>query len=98
MKCLSMVDEFTRESLAVEVAESIGSGWIIEVLLRLVSERGAPQHLRSDNGLEFVSRELLRWAVSESLDIALIAPGKPWQKGTKESSNGKFHDECLSLE
>jgi putative transposase len=66
--------------------------------LRLASERGAPQHLRSDNGPEFVSRAQLRWAVAESLDIALIDPGKPWQNGTAESFNGKFRDECLSLE
>ncbi len=98
VKCLTIVDEFTRESLAIDVAGSIRSGRVIEVLARLVSERGAPQHLRSDNGPEFVSRVLLRWAVDESLDIALIDPGNPWQNGTEESFNGKFRDECLSME
>jgi len=98
VKCLTIVDEFTRESLAIDVGGSIRSGRVIEVLSRLVSERGAPQHLRSDNGPEFVSRALLRWAVDESLDIALIDPGKPWQNGTAESFNGKFRDECLSME
>ncbi len=98
VKCLTVVDEFTRESLAIDIAGSIRSGRVIEVLSRLVSERGAPQHLRSDNGPEFVSKALLRWAVAESLDIALIAPGKPWQNGTAESLNGKFRDECLSME
>jgi len=98
VKCLTIVDEFTRESLAIDVAGSIRSGRVVEVLARLVSERGAPQHLRSDNGPEFVSRALLRWAVDESLDIALIDPGKPWQNGTAESFNGKFRDECLSME
>lgn len=62
VKCLTIVDEFTRERLAIDVAGSIRSGRVIEVLSRLVSERGAPQHLRSDNGPEFVSRAFLRWA------------------------------------
>jgi putative transposase len=96
VKCLTIVDEFTRESLAIDVAGSIRSGRVIEVLSRLVSERGAPKHLRSDNGPEFVSRALLRWAVNESLDIALIDLGKPWQNGTAESFNGKFRAECLN--
>ncbi len=98
VKCLTIVDEFRRESLAIDVAGSIRPGRVIEVLSRLVSERGATQHLRSDNGPEFVSRALLRWTVAESLDIALIALGKPWQNGAAESFNGKFRDECLSME
>ncbi|GAB7080894.1 hypothetical protein JCM14635_25670 [Megalodesulfovibrio paquesii] len=64
---------------------------------RLVWNRGAPRHLRSDNGPEFVSTALLRWAAKESLGSALIDPGKPWQNGTAESFNGKFRDECLSM-
>lgn len=98
LKCLTVVDEYTRESLAIDVAGSIRTGRVIEVLARLVSERGALRHLWSDNGPEFVSKALLRWAVDESLDIALIDPGKPWQNGTAESFNGKFRDECLSME
>ena len=64
----------------------------------LVSERGAPIYLRSDNGPEFVSRALLKWIVDQGIETALIDPGKPWQNGTTESFNGKFRDECLSLE
>ena len=71
---------------------------MIEVLSRLVSERGAPRFLRSDNGPEFVSRKLLSWIVAQQIGIALIEPGKPWQNGVGESFNGKFRDECLSLE
>jgi len=80
------------------VAGSIRSGRVIEVLSRLASERGAPRYLRSDNGPEFVSKALLRWATNESLGIAIIDPGKPWQNGMVESFNGKFRDECLSME
>ena len=71
---------------------------VIEILLRLANERGAPRYLRSDNGPEFVSKALLRWATNESLSIALIDPGKPWQNGMVESFNGKLRDECLSME
>lgn len=98
LKCLTVIDEFTRESLAIDVSGSIRSGRVIEVLSRLISERGEPAVLRSDNGPEFVSKALLRWAVTNRLETALIEPGKPWQNGTNESFNGKFRDECLSME
>jgi putative transposase len=98
LKCLTVEDEFTKEGLAIEVDGRIRSGRVIEVLSRLVRERGAPKHLRSDNGPEFVSRALLKWIVDQGIDTALIEPGKPWQNGVNESFNGKFRDECLSLE
>ena len=63
-----------------------------------MSARGAPAFLRSDNGPEFVSRAMLRWIVEQGIETALIEPGKPWQNGVVESFNGKFRDECLSLE
>ena len=98
LKCLTVTDEWTKEGLAIEVDGRIRSGRVIEVLSRLVSERGAPLFLRSDNGPEFVSRALLSWIVEQGIETALIDPGKPWQNGATESFNGKFRDECLSLE
>ena len=98
LKCLTVSDEWTKEGLAIEVDGRIRSGRVIEVLSRLVSERGAPLYLRSDNGPEFVSRALLKWIVDQGIGTALIDPGKPWQNGTTESFIGKFRDECLSLE
>ena len=98
LKCLTVIDEFTRECLAIDVAGSIRSGRVIEVLTRLISERGAPRYLRSDNGPEFVSRAILEWLAEERIETALIDPGKPWQNADNESFNGKFRDECLSLE
>jgi len=98
LKCLTIVDEFTRECLAIDVAGSIRSRRVIEVLARLISQRGAPAFLRSDNGPEFVSKAILEWSVEENIEVALIDPGKPWQNGTDESFNGKLRDECLSLE
>ena len=98
LKCLTVVDEFTHECLAIDVAGSIRSGRVIEVLSRLVSIHGSPKHLRSDNGPEFVSRAVLKWLTALNIDTAHIDPGKPWQNGTNESFNGKFRDECLSME
>jgi len=98
IKCLTLIDEFTREWLAIDVAGSIRSGRVIEVLSRLVSERGTPRYLRSDNGPEFVSHAILESLGKEKIETALIDPGRPWQNGADESFNGKFRDECLSLE
>jgi putative transposase len=98
LKCLTVTDEFTKEGLAIDVDARIRSPRVIEVLSRLVSVRGAPLFLRSDNGPEFVSRALLSWIVLQGIGTALIDPGKPWQNGVSESFNGKFRDECLSLE
>jgi putative transposase len=98
LKCLTVLDEYTRECLAIDVAGSIRSGRVIDVLSRLVSVHGAPRHLRSDNGPEFVSRAVLRWLTQTNIDTAYIDPGKPWQNGSKESFNGKFRDECLAME
>ena len=98
LKCLTVVDEWTRECLAIDVAGSIRSGRVIDVLSRLVSLHGAPRHLRSDNGPEFISNAILRWVTTEGIDTAFIDPGKPWQNGTDESFNGRFRDECLAME
>lgn len=93
-----MIDEFTRECLAIDVAGSIRSARVTEVLARLVSERGAPRFLRSDNGPEFVSHAILAWLAESSIETAHIDPGKPWQNGADERFNGKLRDECLSPE
>jgi putative transposase len=98
IKCLTVVDEYTRECLAIEVSGRIGSLDVIETLSRLMSTHGVPSYLRSDNGPEFISSALLDWATKSKIDIAFIDPGKPWQNGFNESFNGKFRDECLSAE
>lgn len=98
LKCLTVVDEYTRECLAIGVADNIWAARAIEVLSRLISLPGAPKYLRSDNGPEFVSTQLLQWAVGKKLETVLIEPGNTWQNGTNESFNGKFRDEYLSME
>ncbi|GIV82655.1 MAG: hypothetical protein KatS3mg051_2009 [Anaerolineae bacterium] len=98
LKCLVITDEWTHEALQIDVQGSIRSRRVIDVLSKLVSEHGAPRYLRSDNGPEFVSHAILRWLQETGIETAYIEPGKPWQNGTAESLNGKFRDECLSME
>lgn len=98
LKCLTVVDEYTRECLAIDVGSSIRSERVIEVLARLVSAHGAPRHLRSDNGPEFVAYAVKDWLREEGIETAHIVPGKPWQNGLNESFNGKLRDECLDIE
>jgi putative transposase len=97
LKCLTIVDEWTRECLAIDVAGGIRSGRVIEVLTQLVSVHGTPRYLRSDNGPEFVARAILRWLMEAQIETALIDPGKPWQNATDESFNGRLRDEYLTL-
>lgn len=98
LKCLTVIDEWTRECLAIDVAAGIRAARVVDVLARLVSVRGAPRHVRSDNGPEFVSKALVKWMTKEGVDTAFIDPGKPWQNGMNESFNGRFRDECLGIE
>lgn len=98
IKCLTVVDEYTWECLAIDVAGAIRSRRVIEVLSRLVSLHGAPLFMQSDNGPEFVSHAILEWIAHSGIATVLNEPGKPWQNGTDESFNGKFRDECLSIE
>ena len=76
----------------IDVAGSIRSNRVIEVLARLVSARGAPRYMRSDNGPEFVSHAILKWIEDSNIQTALNDPGKPWQNGTDESFNGRLRD------
>jgi putative transposase len=98
LKCLTVIDEFTRECLAIDVAASIRSKRVIDVLAKLISVRGAPRILRCDNGPEFVSKKILEWIVESGMEVAHIDPGKPWQNGADESFNGRLRDECLNVE
>jgi putative transposase len=98
LKILTVVDEWTRESLAVEVEARINSGAVIEVLAKLMSAHGRPEYLRSDNGPEFVSKAIKQWLSKGGVQTAYIDRGKPWQNGLNESFNGKLRDECLNLE
>ena len=98
IKCLTVVDEGSRECLAIDVAGSIRARRVIEVLKQLVLEHGAPRYLRSDNGPEFLAYAVQDWLREAGIETAYIQPGKPWQNGLNESFNGRLRDECLNAE
>jgi putative transposase len=98
LKCLTVTDEWTREGFGDRGRRAPPSARVIEVLARLVSARGAPLYLRSDNGPEFVSRALLSWIVAQAIDTALIDPGKPWQNANGQELQRQVPDERLRLE
>lgn len=95
-RTLNIVDDFTRESLAIEVDVSLPGLRVTRVLDQLAEMRGLPKSIVMDNGPEFTGRELDAWAYRHGVALAFIAPGKPSQNGYAESFNGKFRDECLN--
>jgi putative transposase len=96
-RCLTILDEYSRECLALHVAHSIPAVRVIEVLERLRLERGLPGVIMTDNGSEFTSRAFDAWAYSRGVRIDFIQPGKPVQNCFIESFNGTLRDECLNL-
>lgn len=97
-KTLSILDEFTRECLAIHVAPSIRANDVIAVLQRTMQQHGHPQFLRSDNGSEFTATAVQQWLHDQQVGPRFIQPGHPWQNGFIESFYGKFRDECLNRE
>lgn len=98
LKLLNVVDEFTREALAMEVATSITADDTVRTLDRLARERGAPAHVRCDNGPELTAHALGDWCRFSRAETAFIEPGAPWQNPFVESFNGKVRDELLDVE
>ena len=98
LKWLIIEDEFTRESLALEVARSIKAVDVIDVLTQLMVIRGVPHHIRSDNGPEFIAHAIRRFLERVGVETLYIAPGSPWQNGYAESFNSRFRDEFLNSE
>jgi transposase InsO family protein len=98
LKLLTLVDEFTRECLAMEVDTSIRAGRVIEVLQPLFDRRGRPEFLRSDNGPEFVAHKLKAWLAEAGTQTYYIEPGSPWQNGYGESFHSRLRGEGLNAE
>ena len=96
LRTLNVVDDFTRECLAIEVDTSLSGRRVTRVLERLVRERGMPGCIVADNGPEFTGRAVDQWAYGRGLRLAFIEPGRPTQNAYVESFNGKFRDECLN--
>ena len=98
LKILVLIDECTRQCLALHVARQIRSNDVIDVLAEAMVEHGVPAYLRSDNGPEMVAKNLRRWLSAVGAQTLYIEPGSPWENGYCESFNGKFRDELLNGE
>ena len=97
-RTLNVVDEFTRECLAIRVARKLNSSDVIDVLSDLFILRGVPGHIRSDNGSEFIAQAVQDWIKAVGAETAYIAPGSPWENGYVESFNARLRDELLDGE
>ena len=98
LKWFSLVDEYTRECLALEVHRRMTSREVIDVLADLLMVRGAPKHIRSDNGPEFIAVAIRRWLERTEVKSLYIEPGAPWENGYAESFHSRLRDELLNLE
>ena len=95
---LTIIDEYTRECLAIKVARKLNSADVMDILFDLFVSRGIPDYIRSDNGSEFTAELVRRWLYKLKDQTLLIEPGSPWENGYNESFNGKLRDELLNGE
>jgi transposase InsO family protein len=98
IRLLTVIDEYTRECLAIEVQRRLSSQDVMDVLRDLFVRRGAPEYIRSDNGPEFTSKAVRWWLGRVAVKTLFIEPGSPWENGYNESFNGKLRDELLNRE
>jgi transposase InsO family protein len=98
LRWLTLVDEYTRECLALHVAGSLSGPDVRAVLTRVIGKRGAPESIRSDNGSEFICEALTGWLPGKGTQPIQVAAGRPWENGIGESFNGRFRDEFLERE
>jgi transposase InsO family protein len=98
LRLLTLIDEYTRECLAIRVARRLGSAEVLETLADVMLWHGIPEYIRSDNGPEFIAKELRQWLARLGTGTLYIEPGSPWENGYCESFNGKLRDECLNGE
>ena len=94
----TVIDAFTRESLAIHVRRRLNSQDVLHVLGKLFLRHGPPEHIRSDNGSEFVAQAVRDWLDRLNVKTLYIEPGSPWENGDCESFNGKLGDACLNME
>jgi len=98
LRLMTLIDEFTRECLAIRVARRINSFGVIETMADVMLTRGVPEHIRSDNGAEMTAKIVRGWFAKLGAKTLYIAPGSPWENGYCESFKGKLRDECLNGE
>lgn len=94
-RCLTVIDEYTRYGLAIHVGRSVTSSQVKKVLQELFGQWGTPACIKSDNGPEFIAKDIQRWLGKVGIKTRYIDPGSPWQNGHNESFNGVFRDGCL---
>lgn len=97
-RILSILDEFTRECLTIDIGKRITAQDVIDVLRYLFLVRGEPAYIRSDNGPEFTAKKVKKWLADMGVKTLFIEPGSPWENGYMESFNGHMRDECLDRE
>lgn len=95
---LNLIDEFSRECLAIRIDRKLRSTDVIDVRSDLFILRGVPDHIRSDNGPDFIAKAVREWIAAVGAKTAFIEPGSPWENGTCESFNAKLRDELLNGE
>ena len=98
VKMMTVIDEFSRECLAIRAARKMRSEHVLELLAELFTMKGVPEHIRSDNGPEFAARSVREWLPKVGVQTLFIEPGSPWENGYCESFNGKLRDELLNGE
>jgi len=98
LKLLTVVDEYSRECLAIEVGRKLTSKDVLRVLANLMLKHGVPEHIRSDDGPEFVAKVVREWLQRLEVETLFIEPGSPWENGYIESFNGRLRDELLNGE
>lgn len=98
LRILTVIDEFTRQCVTVETEYRMNARYVAKTLLRMFAERGTPRYVRSDNGPEFIARDLMRTLAGAGVEVKHIEPGSPWQNGLDERFNGSLRDECLNME
>jgi transposase InsO family protein len=98
LKMLTLIDEFSRQCLKIEVGRKLKSKDVLDALAEAMAERGVPHHIRSDNGPEFIARDVQDWLAEMGICTIYIDPGSPWQNGHVESFHNRLRDECLNQE
>jgi transposase InsO family protein len=98
LKMLTILDEYTRECHVLWAERALKSADVLAWLQKAIQQHGAPEHLRSDNGSEFIAKIVQRWLKDNQIKTLYIQPGSPWQNGFVESFHGRFRDECLNRE
>jgi len=98
LKMMTLLDEYTRQSLAIQVERQLTATQVLAVLEKAMARYGVPGYIRSDNGPEFIAAKVQQWLSENQIKTIYIDPGSPWQNGYIESFHSRFRDECLGRE